>query len=73
MLEWGSRHLLYKRKKQERHNNILFVNPGSIRLPRGPVQEKTYAIIESTPEQYLVQYYNKEHQPLERLKATFTK
>ena len=57
----------------ERHNNILFVNPGSIRLPRGPVQEKTYAIIESTPEQYLVQYYNKEHQPLERLKATFTK
>ncbi|HDT7348881.1 TPA: YfcE family phosphodiesterase, partial [Enterococcus faecalis] len=28
---------------------------------------------ESTPEQYLVQYYNKEHQPLERLKATFTK
>ncbi|MDU3405640.1 MAG: YfcE family phosphodiesterase, partial [Enterococcus faecalis] len=46
---------------------------GSIRLPRGPVQEKTYAIIESTPEQYLVQYYNKEYQPLERLKATFTK
>ncbi|MGC3713721.1 metallophosphoesterase family protein, partial [Enterococcus faecalis] len=33
----------------ERHNNIHVVNPGRIRLPRRPVQEKTNAISESTP------------------------
>lgn len=57
----------------ERHNKVLFLNPGSIRLPRGPIQIKTYAIIESTPEKYDVQYFDRTHEPIEKLHVTFTK
>jgi putative phosphoesterase len=57
----------------ERHNRILFLNPGSIRLPRGPVTIKTYAIIESLEDKYEIQYFDREHQPIEKLQATFSK
>jgi len=57
----------------QRHNRILFLNPGSIRLPRGPLPFKTYAIIESTPTHYDVHYYDHQYQPLEKLHVTFTK
>ncbi|GCF93637.1 phosphoesterase [Enterococcus florum] len=57
----------------EMDQGILFVNPGSISQPRGPIQIPSYAIIESTEDCYQVQYYNRAHQPVEELAATFAK
>ncbi|WP_086312982.1 hypothetical protein A5821_000556 [Enterococcus sp. 7F3_DIV0205] len=53
--------------------NVLYLNPGSISQPRGPIQLKSYAIIESTPEQLIVQYYGREHQPYKELHFVFNK
>ena len=49
----------------------LFVNPGSISQPRGPVRIPSYAIIDSENNEYRIQYYNRAHQPIEELAATF--
>ncbi|MGM0212709.1 metallophosphoesterase [Enterococcus sp. AZ109] len=57
----------------EMDQGILFVNPGSISQPRGPIRVPSYAIIDSTPDKYLVQYYNRAHQPVEELAAEFVK
>lgn len=57
----------------EMRQNILFLNPGSIRLPRGPLQYQSYAIIESTHEAYSVQYYTRSHQPIPKLHFEFKK
>lgn len=54
-------------------DGILALNPGSIRLPRGRYQIKTYAIIDSSEQQYVVQYYDDQHQPLRDLKFSFNK
>lgn len=48
----------------EKVGSRLFLNPGSISQPRGPIQEKSYAIIESTEKEYSVQYYNRAFQPI---------
>ena len=55
----------------EYEQNILFVNPGSISQPRGPIQIPSYAIIESEEKGYNVQFYNRAHQPIEELTASF--
>ena len=55
----------------ELDKNILFVNPGSISQPRGPVRIPSYAIIDSENNEYRIQYYNRAHQPIEELAATF--
>lgn len=55
----------------EYDKNILFVNPGSISQPRGPVQIPSYAIIDSENKSYHVQFYNRSHQPIEELVADF--
>lgn len=55
------------------NEGILFVNPGSIRLPRGRYLYPTYAIIQTTPEAYSVQYYTRDHQPIADLAFTFNK
>ncbi|WP_427814089.1 metallophosphoesterase [Enterococcus sp. 22-H-5-01] len=55
----------------EMDKHILFVNPGSISQPRGPIQIPSYAIIESDEEGYQVAYYNRAHQPIEELVASF--
>ena len=57
----------------EMRENILFLNPGSIRLPRGPLQYESYAIIESTPDEYRIQYYTRDDQPIEKLHFLFKK
>lgn len=53
--------------------NILYLNPGSIRLPRGPIQLQSYAIIESTEDKYHVQYFGRNHQPFKELSFNFSK
>lgn len=52
---------------------ILFVNPGSISQPRGPVQIPSYALITSTEDHYQVQYFNRAHRPIDELVANFKK
>ena len=52
-------------------DGVLYLNPGSISQPRGPIQIPSYARIEHTKEQIHVQYYNRAHQPVEELAFTF--
>ncbi len=49
-------------------NGILFVNPGSLELPRGRV-EKSYAIIEKASFQWTVSFFSNTHDEIE--KGTF--
>ncbi|AYW44959.1 metallophosphoesterase [Tetragenococcus koreensis] len=51
----------------------LFLNPGSILQPRGGISVKTYAIIESTTENFQVQYYDRNFEPIEDLSFIFNK
>ena len=51
---------------------VLYLNPGSISQPRGPIQIPSYALIEHSGEQVNVQYYNRAHQPVEELAFTFS-
>lgn len=53
--------------------NVLYLNPGSISQPRGAIQLKSYAIIESTTDRFIVQYYGRDHQPFKELHFVFNK
>lgn len=66
---YGHTHQLYADYGQGR----LIVNPGSISQPRGPYAKLggTYAVLESSKEAYHVQYYNRQFEPVENLKAVF--
>ncbi|MCB5954285.1 metallophosphoesterase [Enterococcus sp. CWB-B31] len=57
----------------EMHQGILFLNPGSIRQPRGPIQIQSYAIIDSTEEQLDVQYYDRSFSLVPELHFSFKK
>jgi putative phosphoesterase len=52
---------------------ILVLNPGSILLPRGAYNFKTYAIVETDQDTIQVKYYNRLHQPIEELSRSFTR
>lgn len=51
----------------------MYLNSGSISQPRGRYNLKTYAVIESDTNQFKVQYYTRDHQPLKDLVFTFKK
>ena len=51
-------------------NETLFVNPGSLSLPRGR-KEKSYAIIEKSQVSWLVTFFSEEHLELEKLTFSF--
>ena len=57
----------------EMDQKILFLNPGSISQPRGPIQIPSYALIESLGDQISVQYYNRAHQAVEELAFSFSR
>lgn len=57
----------------EVHQQTLFLNPGSISQPRGAIQIKSYALIESTANTFEVQYYDRMHQPITKLHFVFKK
>ena len=57
----------------EMDQKILFLNPGSISQPRGPIQIPSYALIESLDDQISVQYYNRAHQAVEELAFSFSR
>ena len=50
-------------------DDILFINPGSIHLPKGPHANLggTYAVLDVTETRYDVRFYNRQHQPLPQL------
>ncbi|WP_017379848.1 metallophosphoesterase [Paenisporosarcina sp. TG-14] len=58
---FGHTHLL----GAELIGNTLFVNPGSLELPRGR-KEKSYAIIEKSQLKWMVTFFSDEHQQLEQ-------
>lgn len=60
---FGHSHLL----GAELLDNILYLNPGSISLPRGG-NEKTYAIVEKDGSTYDVYYFNEQHEELKTLR-----
>lgn len=55
----------------EKRQGILFVNPGSIAQPRGPIQEKSYAILSLEDDRIKVQYYSRRYLPLKELHFEF--
>ncbi len=57
----------------ESEEGILFLNPGSISQPRGPLQYKSYAIIASDRDGYNVQYYTRDFSPITDLNFVFPK
>ncbi|MHC5215133.1 metallophosphoesterase [Enterococcus sp. LJL128] len=57
----------------EMRQNCLFLNPGSIRLPRGPIQIQSYALIESTADNFEVQYYDRNFEAVSKLHFKFNK
>lgn len=57
----------------ERVQGRIFLNPGSISQPRGPIQIKSYAIIESDEEKWEVQYYDRQHEAVTDLHFLFKK
>ncbi|WP_026693736.1 metallophosphoesterase [Peribacillus kribbensis] len=48
----------------------LFINPGSIRLPKG-IREKTYVLLEAENRDVSVSFYTLEGKPLETLSQTY--
>lgn len=57
----------------EKVGGRLFLNPGSISQPRGPIQIKSFAIIDSTPEAWQVQYYDRQFQKCSDLNFVFSR
>ncbi|RDI44188.1 metallophosphoesterase [Falsibacillus pallidus] len=55
----------------ERIEDIIFLNPGSILLPRGRV-ERTYAIVEKLPQKVVVKIYDDAHSELDDLRTEFS-
>ena len=53
-------------------NGMLFVNPGSLELPRGR-KEKSYAIIEKSPSEWVVTFFSNAHKVLEQKKFSIIK
>lgn len=56
----------------EKDHGILFVNSGSISQPRGQYSHlKTYAIIDTSETEIKLSYYDRSHQEIKELSASF--
>ncbi|WNS81787.1 metallophosphoesterase [Domibacillus sp. DTU_2020_1001157_1_SI_ALB_TIR_016] len=56
----------------EMEDGVLYLNPGSISLPRGR-REKTYAIVDVSKSAISVQFYDDTHQEVKELSCTFSR
>lgn len=54
-----------------RNGKTVFINPGSLLLPRGDIQEKLYAKVEITDTTIQVDYYTRQHQHFTSLSKEF--
>src|SRR5699024_10801762 len=57
---FGHSHIPFCQMKE----GTVFLNPGSIALPKGPDLKKSYAILTYTPEELRVQYFDDRHLPI---------
>ncbi|MGI6154907.1 MAG: metallophosphoesterase [Enterococcus lemanii] len=57
----------------EKSGDYLFLNPGSIAQPRGIILEKSYCIIESTKDEFNVQYFRNDFTKISNLSFIFKK
>lgn len=57
----------------EMHNHVLYLNPGSILLPRDPISVQAYALINSHKTGYDITYYDRNHQQMDHLHFVFYK
>ncbi len=57
----------------EKSGDYLFLNPGSIAQPRGTILEKSYCIIESTKDEFNVQYFRNDFTKISNLSFIFKK
>lgn len=65
----GHTHRLYAEVKDD----VLLLNPGSLNQSRGPVPEKTFAVVSLSPEEILVEFYDDNLTKLTRLSQSFTR
>lgn len=56
----------------EMAEGVLYLNPGSIALPRGR-HEKTYAIVDVSKSTITVQFYDEKHHEVKELGCTFSR
>ena len=56
-------------------DGMLMINPGSISLPRGQYAGLggTYAVVEATGERFVVDYYDRNNQPVTDLHFVFNR
>ena len=54
-----------------KEGRTLFLNPGSVSLPRGPIQECLYAKVEIDADSYRVEFLNRKHEVYEPLTKEF--
>lgn len=57
----------------EKRENIILLNPGSILQPRGRYNIKTYAILDIDQNKVVVTFYDRQHNPLEDLRVSFSR
>lgn len=57
------------------HDQTLFLNPGSISFPRGEFAffDGTYAMVESDEKQLIVQYYQRDFEPISKLRFVYSR
>lgn len=65
---YGHTHML----AHEMINGVLCINPGSFKQSRGPITERTYAILDVSYPIVTIHYYTHEHVLLDQLSATYT-
>lgn len=58
------------RPRVEKVNGVLTINPGSISRPRGPIQDKLYAILQLDGKAYQLDYYTDNHRLYEPLSCS---
>ncbi|OCA92369.1 metallophosphoesterase family protein [Pseudobacillus wudalianchiensis] len=64
---FGHSHLL----GAEKINDAIFLNPGSIAMPRGR-REKTYALVEADEQQAVIRFFDETHRELTELQCVFS-
>lgn len=55
----------------EKRGKTIFLNPGSVQQPRGPIQVKLYALVTITDETISVRFYSLDHQEFTLLTKEF--
>lgn len=55
------------------NGKTVFINPGSVSQPRGPINVKLYALVTVTDDKIVVDYYTRDHQLYPELTKEFSR